>query len=180
MIRFLIVCLFLLVMSLGACSDFSNRDAERVLEGEKVYPLTVEIKMLCNSDITVREVIEKNLVEDGFVTARLQHNKADVGDALIQFTNQAQSYLLPTDDTLKSFHIQRVKVADEILSGIRNVEISASGDKAVVDYNTEYANQTPFIRLYKQEVEGENKRRTFFTRKDKTWTWDGKIIRMPR
>jgi len=167
-------------MSLAACSEFSNSDAEKLIKETKVYPLGIELRMLCNSDITVRDVIEKGLVKDGFVTAQLQHTKDDVGDPLIHFTSQSQSYLLRTNDTLKSFHIQRVKAADEIFLRVRNVEVSASGDKAVVDYNTEITNHTPFIRLYKQDISGESKRRTFFTRNGDVWTWDGKIIKMPR
>ncbi|HTF21421.1 MAG TPA: hypothetical protein VK658_25260 [Chryseolinea sp.] len=180
MIRLRNCCLLLSGILLAACSDFNSHDAEMLLDNAHVYPLIIEVKMFCNSDKTVEDVIAKNLVKGGYVTAQREHTKQDVGKPLIYFTNLAQPFLLSTDDTLKSFDIQRVKVADEIFLRVRNVEISASGDKAVVDYATQITNHTPFIALYEQDIEGEQRRRTFFTRKDDNWTWDGKIIKMPR
>jgi len=143
-----------------------------------MYPFTVEYRMFCNSEQYVREVIEKKLVEDGFVTAQLKHTKEDLGRPLIYFTDKAKPYLLITDDTLKSFDIQRIRVAEEVFMQVRKIEMNPSGDKAVVDYSTKIINPTPFIVLYIQDVKGEQKRRTFFTRKNDQWTWDGKIIKM--
>lgn len=175
----LCICLVLaLSLSLTGCSDLSNGDVERIMVDAKVYPLVLEMRVMCNNDKTAREVVDKNLVKDGLVTAKLQHTVEDVGTPLITFTSQALPYLIETDDTLKAFDIQRVKVAEEIFSRVRNIEINPAGTKAVVDYTTQVVNHTPFVALYKQNIEGEQPRRTFFTKDKDRWTWDGKIIRM--
>ena len=174
--RYCLYILFLVV--LAGCSDLSSEDIEMILKSEKAYPRTIEMKLFCNNEITAREVTEKNLVRDGYVTAQLSHTPADIGKPLVYFTEQAQPFLIPTDDTLKSFDIQRIKVADEVLKHVRNIEINPQGNKAVVDYTTEFVNLTPFIVLY-QDVTGEQQRRTFFTKEGDLWKWDGKVVKMP-
>lgn len=178
MTRTLLGWFFMLGISLTACSDFDEGDVETALTNANVYPLTLEHRIFCNSDNDVRKVIEANLVEGGWITAQLKHTPEDIGKPLIYFTAKAEPFLLPTNDTLKSFDIQRVKVAEEIFLRVRSIEINASGNKAVVDYFTEFVKPTPFIVLYKQNIKGEQRRRTFFTRTNDTWVWDGKIIKM--
>ncbi|MBL0740662.1 hypothetical protein [Chryseolinea lacunae] len=178
MTRLLLGCFLMLGILLTACSDFGERDVEAAFTKANVYPLTIEHRIFCNSDNDVRKVLEAKLVEDGWVTAQLKHTPDDIGKPLIYFTGKAQPFLLTTNDTLKSFDIQRVKVAEEIFLRVRNIEIDASGNKAIVDYVTEIVNPTPFIVLYKQNTKGEQRRRTFFTRKNDAWTWDGRIIKM--
>jgi len=173
-----LICFILLSIALTSCSDLSSSDVETLLTDAKVYPLNVEYKMFCNGDEYVQEVIKKKLVENGFVTAQIKHTMQDMGKPLIYFTDKATPYLIPTSDTLKSFDIQRIRMAEEVFLHVQNIEINPSGNKAVVDYSTKIVNPTPFIVLYDEEVEGEKKRRTFFTRKDNKWTWDGKIIKM--
>lgn len=180
MTRVVNCCLFLSVVALGACSDFDRDDVEKILADEKVYPLTLDHKMFCDNETSVKEVMESNLINDGFVTGQLKHTPEDLGKPLISFTSKAQPYLLPTNDTLKSFFIQRVKVAEEVFLQVSKIEINPAGNRAVVDYTTDVVNLTPFAVLYQQEVKGEKKRRTFFTRKENQWTWDGKIIKMPK
>lgn len=181
MIRFLNYFLLLSgLFVLTSCSDLSHGDVEKILTEAKAYPAMVEIRIYTNDDQTAREVIDKGLVQDGLVTAQVKHTREDFGKPLIYFTERALPYLLPTDDTLKSIDIQRVKVADEVIAHIRNVEVNPSGDKAVVDYTTVMVNQTPFIVLFKSHVKGEFRRRTFLTRKGDRWTWDGKVIKMAR
>lgn len=165
-------------IALMSCSELSSSDVETLLTDAKVYPLDVEYKMFCNSDEHVQAVIEKKLVADGFVTAQLKHTLQDMGKPLIYFTEKATPYLISTNDTLKSFDIQRIRMAEEVFVQVRNIEINPSGNKAVVDYSVRLVNPTPFIVLYNEETEGEKKRRTFFTRTDNKWTWDGKIIKM--
>lgn len=168
------------LFAIASCSELSHGDVEKILNEEMAYPAMVEIRIYTNDDQTAQEVIDKNLVKDGLVKAQIKHTREDYGKPLIYFTERAQPYLLATDDTLKSIDVQRVKVADEVIAHIRNVEVSPAGDKAVVDYTTVMANQTPFIVLYKSSIEGELKRRTFLTRKGDRWTWEGKIIKMAR
>lgn len=178
MMRMLNSFLLIVVLALTACSDLGNKEVEKILTDAKVYPLNVEYKMFCNDGKDVQMVIDKKLVEDGFVTAQLRHTKDDVGKPLIYFTEKATPYLIPTNDTLKSFDIQRIKMAEEVLLQVRNVEINPAGDKAVVDYTTSIINPTPFVILSNENLKGEQKRRTFLSKKNNEWKWDGRIIKI--
>lgn len=163
-----------------SCSDLDNSRVEELLRTESAYPRVVDIRVYCNDQSTAREVVDKNLARHGYVKARLVHTPDDIGKPLITFTEQAAPYLVETNDTLRSIDIQRVKVADEVFRHVRNIEISPKGDRAVVDFSTELVNRTPFIVLFQQNIAGEQLRRTFFTKKDDRWMWDGKIVKMPK
>ena len=176
-----LICYAALCLSvLTGCSDLDQGDIEKLLDERRVYPVVVEMKLFCNSEDEVARVINAGLVRDGFVTAQLKHTPSDVGKPLIHFTNKATPYLLHTSDTLKSFDEQKLKVGVEHFIGVVNTEISASGEKAVVDYMTVIKDQTPFAVLYRQDISGEHPRRTFFSRKGNGWEWDGRIVKMPR
>ncbi|MEJ1241004.1 hypothetical protein WBG78_22850 [Chryseolinea sp. T2] len=165
---------------LVSCSDLDNDRVEELLTAESVYPRTVDIRVYCNDQTTAREVVDNNLSRHGYVTAQFVHTPEDIGKPLITFTEQAKPFLLETNDTLRAIDVQRVKVADETFRHVRNIEINPKGDKAVVDYTTELVNRTPFIVLYRQNVAGDQLRRTFFTKKNDRWTWDGKIVKMQK
>lgn len=170
----------LLVVGLAACSGLSNGDVETILAESNVYPLTVQLRVYCNDQETARKAVETNLVRDGFVTAQIQRSSGNLGEPLVQFTERAKPYLLVTNDTLRSIDVQLVKIADEVFGHVKQVEVSPSGQKAVVDYTVQTINRSPFAALYTQSLEGEQKRRTFFTKSadNDTWKWDGKIIKM--
>ena len=168
--------LFLFVLT--RCSDLDESDIEHLLNEQHVYPSVVETTLFCNSNRDVTRVIDAGLVRDGFLTAQLEHTSADIGKPLIYFTDKATPYLLPTSDTLKSFYEQKLKVAVEHFLSVVNIEISASGKKAVVDYLTVIKDPTPFAVLYRQDISGEHPRRTFFSLKDDGWHWDGRIVKM--
>jgi len=179
MFRSLNYCILsLLIIALTGCTGIDNNDVEKILKEAKVYPMDVERKLFCNSENDVREVAATNLVREGFITTQLKHTREDIGKPLIHFTPKADPYLLHTNDTLKSLDVQRIKVAEEVFLYVIKIEINPAGDKAVVDYVTEIINSSPFIVLYRQSIIGQQKRRTFLTRKENRWSWDGKIIKM--
>ena len=176
------ILLFFIVLSgLSACKgDFDEGDVKEVLQSNNVYPLVIEMNIYCNTEKAVQSVTEQGLVKKGFVTTKAKHSPEDIGKPLVEFTEKAQPYLIQTSDTMKSFDIQRVKVADETFVRVNKIEIGSSKDKAVVDYYTVIENTTPFVVLYNQDIKGEQPRRTFFTKQGDQWTWDGKVIKMLR
>jgi len=170
-----------LVMScliLTGCSGLSENQVEQILTEKQVYPKIVESVVFCNDGHTAEKVIAAGLVRDGFVTAQLKHTAADIGKPLVYFTDKAKPYLLPTSDTLRSFDAQKIRVATEYLARVVKVEVSASGNSAVVDYVTVIKDQTPLAVLYGQDLGGEHPRRTFFTRANGAWEWNGRIVKM--
>ena len=161
------------------CNDLSDAAVEKMLAEKKVYPKDVEVILFRNTEADVKRLIETGLVKEGLVTTQDQHTIHDIGKPLIYFTEKATPYLLPTSDTLKSFDEQRIRVGVEELVRVVKIEMNPGGNKAVVDYITIVKEQTPFAVLYPGDLGVEHNRRTSFSRTDKGWEWDGRVIKMP-
>jgi len=177
--KIVLSCLLLSCLLIAGCSDLSDSAVEKILAEEKVYPKDVEVVLFRNTETDVQRLIETGLVKEGFVTAQAKHTVDDVGKPLIHFTDKATPYLIPTSDTLKSFDEQRIRAGVEYLERVVKIEMNPSGNKALVDYITIVKDQTPFAVLYAGDLNAEHERRTSFSRTEKGWQWDGRIIKMP-
>jgi hypothetical protein len=56
----------------------------------------------------------------------------DIGSPLIDFTDKAKAYLLPTPQDDKASKIQKVKLADEELVEVTGIKTGQSGKDATV------------------------------------------------
>jgi hypothetical protein len=172
-------CLLLTCLVIIGCNDLDDVPVEKILTEENVYPKYVEVVLFRNTEADVKRLIEKGLVKEGLVTTQAKHTIDDIGKPLIYFTEKATPYLLPTSDTLRSFDDQRVRVGVEHLLRVVKIDVNPGGNKALVDYFTIVKEQTPFSVLYPGDLNVEHERRTSFSRTDKGWQWDGRIIKMP-
>ena len=161
------------------CNSLDDGTVEKMLAEEKVYPKDVEVLLFRNTEADVKRLIEAGLVKEGLVTTQLKHTLDDIGKPLIDFTEKATPYLLPTSDTLKSFDQQRIRVGVEYLLRVAKIEMNPAGNKALVDYITIVKEQTPFAVLYPGDLNVEHQRRTSFSLTDNGWEWDGRVIKMP-
>lgn len=172
-------CLLLCCLIFSGCNDLSDSAVEKILTEKKVYPKDVEIVLFRNTEADVKRLVETGLEKEGLVTTQAKHTVDDVGKPLINFTDKATPYLIPTSDTLKSFDEQRIRVGVEHLLRVVKIEMNPAENKALVDYITVVKDQTPFAVLYPGDLSVEHKRRTSFSQTDKGWQWDGRIIKMP-
>jgi hypothetical protein len=156
-----------------------NRDeVMRLLHEAKVYPKVVDYRVFCGETETAKKMLDTGLEKEGLVTAQLTHTSTDIGKPLVNFTEKSKPYLLATSDTARSLDIQNVKLADEQLFEITDIQVSDDGRTAVVKYTTSMENLTPFVVLLQHEIEKTQTRETYFTLSDKGWHWDEKIIKI--
>jgi hypothetical protein len=155
-----------------------DRDqAMHLLQKENVYPKIVDYRVFCGHTETAKKMIDTGLDQQGLVRVQLNHTLADVGKPLVIFTEKAQRYLLPTSDTARSLDVQIVKLADEELLEITDIQIDATGEKAIIGFVTSMENLTPFVALLQSPMEKKQARQTQFTLTEDGWHWDGKIIK---
>jgi hypothetical protein len=176
---FILYILIIVMISCGS-EKLEESQVEQLLKQANAYPLLVEHRLFCNDTETAKRVHKKGLAELGLVTANLAHTLNDIGKPLISFTEKAKPYLLTTSDTLKSIDVQKVKIGEEQFHEVVQIQYSANRDRALVTYTTTVEDITPFARMLEKTMEGEQVRETSFTRTDRGWEWDKKIVKINR
>ncbi|MGM1430184.1 hypothetical protein ACS126_13065 [Sphingobacterium lactis] len=112
--------------------------------------------------------MEAGLEEKGLLNVQRIQKLGDAGAPLIQFTETAKPYLLPTPAKDRAIHVQKVKLADEVLEAIQSIALSKDGKSATVSYSTRYTGFTPFNVL--RTAPRDNKRYTVqFVLNNKDW-----------
>lgn len=170
-----IIILFTTMLFMVACGEpeLDKATAMNMLEAEKKYPRTVDYDLYCADPTHARKVLEAGLEEKGLLTVQRTQKLGDVGAPLIQLTETAKPYLLPTPEKDKAIHVQKVKLADEVLEAIQSITLSENGKSATVSYSTRYTNFTPFNVL--RIAPNDNKRYTMqFVLTNKGWQVDRK------
>jgi hypothetical protein len=170
---------FSCLMLLQCSKERLNREeVMRLLQEAKVYPKVVDHRVFCGETETAKKIHDAGLEQEGLVTVQLLHTSSDVGKPLVSFTEKSEPYLLTTSDTARSLDIQNVKLADEELLDITDIQISEDGRKAVVKYTTTMKNLTPFVVLLQRELEKNQTRETYFSLTESGWHWDNKIVKI--
>jgi hypothetical protein len=172
--------IFILTIVTFGCTQLNDSTVQDLLEEAKAYPKAVEYRMHCDNSQTAKKADENGLAKLNLLTANFEHTLDDIGEPLIHFTDKATPYLIATSDTLKSFYIQRVKVADEEFHKVVQIQYSPDEKLAVVTYMTRMVNVTPFEVMLRQPFELEQRRETTFTLTAAGWRWDGKIRKLAK
>lgn len=170
-----IIVLFSALMLLASCGrpPLDNTKAMGILEAEKRYPRTVDYDLYCADPAHAKKVLDAGLEEKGLLRVQRTQKLGEMGAPLIQFTQSAEAYLLPTPEKDKTIHVQKIKMANEVLEAVQSVTISDDGKSATVSYSTRYADFTPFNVL--RTAPSDNKRYTVqFVLTNKGWQVDRK------
>ena len=144
--------IFLIASLMGGCTskkELSKEEASKIIKQDKQYPRVIDYEIYCSDPVYAKKVIDAGLQEQGLVT--VQHNQQikDVGKPLIKFTDKAKPYLLPLSEDDKKTDIQKVKIADEELVDVTNIQTIEEGKKAIAEYTTAYKNINGFSALTK-------------------------------
>lgn len=164
------IILFVAMLLLVACGkpELDKATAMHILEAEKRNPRTVDYDLYCADPTHARKVLEAGLEEKGLLIVQLTQKLGDAGAPLIQLTETAKPYLLPTPEKDKAIHVQKVKLADEVLEAIQSITFSEDGKSAIISYSTHYTDFTPFNVL--RTAPNDNKRYTVqFVLNNKGW-----------
>ena len=147
-----VIIIFLIASLIGGCNskkELSKEEASKIIKQENKYPRVIDYEIYCSDPVYVKKVIDAGLEQQGLVTVQRNQQLKDVGKPLIEFTDKAKPYLLPTSDEDKKTDIQKVKIADEELVDVTNIQTMEDGKKAIAEYTTAYKNISGFSALTK-------------------------------
>ncbi len=168
----LLLILLLAGVTLSECNyaqEPTKDEVLQVLNKELEYPRVVDYEIFCSDPEHARKLVDAGLETNGLVLVQKTQKLRDTGKALVQFTEKANPYLLPTPEKDKALDIQKVKIADEEISEIR---ISQDGDNSNivwVEYTSVYKNITPFSVLMKKGLNDPAKRKVKLSSSEDGW-----------
>lgn len=171
------LCIILAVSrQIVACfsNDLSRDKAMEILKKDGDYLKVVDFDISCGDPQRAAKVLEAGLETQGLLTVRRTQKLMDAGKPLINFTDKAKPYLLPTPEKDQEYHIQKVKLADESLLEVTGIKMGANKKKAMVEYTTTYKNITPFAALVKTDFKEVKKNKKYFSWYDDGWRLEKK------
>ncbi len=168
----LLFILLSLGVALAGCNYAQTPTKDEVLQvlnKELEYPRVIDYEIFCSDPAHARKLVDAGLETDGLVLVQKTQKLKDSGNPLVQFTEKANPYLLPTPEKDKALNIQKVKIADEEIS---EISISPDGDDSNtvwVEYSTAYKNITPFSVLMKKGLKDPVKRKVKLALSEDGW-----------
>lgn len=112
--------------------ELSRSDAERMIREELKFPRAMDHSIFLAEPEQARIALSSNLDEDGFLNVKQDAS----GNPIVEFTEKAKPYLLPTSKEDQAMHIQKVKLADEDLVEVTGIQKSGDGKTAIVEFTT--------------------------------------------
>ncbi|MBW8334474.1 MAG: hypothetical protein K0M40_20835 [Prolixibacteraceae bacterium] len=146
-----------------------NDEALQIINKELNYPKVIDYDIFCSDPIHVKGLLDAGLETEGLITVQKTQKLKDVGNRLIQFTDKAKPYLLPTSDEDKALDIQKVKISDEDVSDLSVRPDSENKNIVWVEYTLVHKNITPFSVLIKRNLNEQVRRKVQFSSTDNGW-----------
>lgn len=144
-------------------------DALKIINKELNYPRVIGYDIFCSDPAQVKSLLDAGLDSSGMVTIQKMQKLKDVGKPLVQLTEKANSYLLPTPDKDKALDVQKVKIADEEVKDL-NINLDGENNTIIwVEYTSVYKNITPFSVLMKRNLNEPVRHKVQFSLTDKGW-----------
>jgi hypothetical protein len=139
-------CLFILILLFSACGskDLNKETVLKLLQEQKDYPKTIETDIYIADPVDATKLFKSDLEKEGYVIISHTQKLADVGKPIITFTDKARPFLIPQTAKDKKNNIQRVRVAEEVITEIVNVKMEDDGNSALVEYKSLLKGKTPF------------------------------------
>lgn len=145
-----LLLIFLLAIVFSSCSpkkELSKDEAARIIKENMKYPLVIDYDIYCSDPESARKIIDGGVEQAWLVTVQHTQKLSDAGRSLVEFTDKAKPYLLPTPEKDREVHVQKVKLAEEDLADVTNIKIMDDGKKAIAEYTTVYKNVSGFSGL---------------------------------
>lgn len=167
-----IVIMLLAALIFCSCKNtpvLKEAEALQIINSELKYPRVVDYEIYRSDPAHAKKLLDAGLETSGMVTIQKTQKLKDIGSSLITFTEAASHSLLPVSDKEKGLDIQKVKIADEIVS---DVKMNASGEDKnlmIVDYTTAYKNITPFAVLMTRNLNDPVKHTVTFILQGDKW-----------
>lgn len=149
--------------------ELQQKEALQIINKELGYPRVVDYDIFCGDPAHAKRLLDAGLETEGMVTVQKTQKLKDIGNPLIQFTEKANPYLLPTANEDKALNIQKVKIANEEVEDIRIIRDEENRNIVWVEYTSVCKNITPFSALVKRSLNEPARHRVRFSLSDDGW-----------
>ncbi len=161
------------VSILSGCStkELKKEEALQLINKELSYTRVVDYDVFCSDPKHAKSLLDAGLESNGMVTVQKTQKLKNIGKPLVQFTEKAKPYLLPTPDKDNALDVQKVKIADE---EVIDLSITQDGENkntvtVWVEYTSVYKNITPFSVLMKKNLNDTIRHRVKFSLSANGW-----------
>lgn len=154
----------MMIMGCKSKPDITESQAREIIESAKGYPHTLDYEVFCADPEYATRLYKAGFEEDGLVRIRKTLNMTEVGSPLIEFTQKAETYFLPTTEDLKEVNVQRVQLGQIEVAEITDIFIDDKTETARIEYITTLEDPTPFTKLINADRH-INKKNTIFLKK---------------
>lgn len=142
--------LIILLSVLFSLSCRNNTDHEMfmsLLQKEMRFPKIVELDLFCNDLNYTKNLVLNDLESEGWINIEKKRKQGNIDSPLITFTDKAIPFLLPRSEIERTIGIQKIRIAEENLDEIINIQFDIESNSTVIEYTTVYRNITPFASL---------------------------------
>lgn len=140
------------ILSGCGTKELKKEEALQIINKELNYPHVVDYDIFCSDPKHAKNLLDAGLESNGMVTLQKTQKLKDIGKPLVQFTEKAKPYFLPTPDKDKALDVQKVKIADEEVIDLSTTQDGENKITVWVEYMTVYKNITPFSVLMKRNL----------------------------
>lgn len=163
-----ILTVAIILMTGCTTNKLDQKTATELINKKYQYSKVLDYDIYCSDPEHARKVLKAGLEEKGLVIVKRRQKLEDIGNPLIQFTDSAKPYLLPTSENEQKLNIQKVKIAEEDFDKIKEIKIASSGKKAIVEYSTIRKN-TVFASLLKNGLVTTKQHKVYFSLTESGW-----------
>ena len=168
----------LITFSLLFCScsqkQLSREKAFDLIKQAYNYPETWDYPIFTADPEEAKKLYDAGLETQGFVTIEHHQRLMDIGKPLVQLTNKASSYVLPSEPKDADSKIIRVKAGEIDIVEVTGVKMLSSGKGAVAEYTTVFKNLTPFASLRGMNANKDKTKKAYFSLYDDGWRLEKK------
>ena len=167
-VLFILISTGLAIFGCNPAQELKKDEALQIISKELNYPRVIDYDVFCSDPEYEKKLLDAGLETKGLITVQKNQKIKDIGNPLIQFTDKAKPYLLPTPDKDKELDVQNVKIADEEVSDIRIIKDGENKNAVWVEYSSVCKNITPFSVLMKRNL-NEPRHKVQLTLADDGW-----------
>ncbi|MET4082960.1 hypothetical protein ABIB40_002927 [Pedobacter sp. UYP30] len=160
----------LLIVSCKSNETLDSKTALELIQKGKEYPKVVDYEIYTADPQEAKRMLDLGSEKSGMLKVQLTQASKDIGEPFITFTDKASLYLLPQTADDKGSKVQRVKVAEEVVNAVTNIDIQEDGKSAVVTYEISFKNLTPFSELSRMKLDRTRSLKANLIFDDKEWS----------
>ena len=157
------------ILSGCGTKELKKEEALLIINKELNYPKTIGYDIFCSDPDYAKKLLDAGLETSEMVTIQKTQKLKDIGKLIVQFTDKAKPYLLPTPDKDKVLNVQKIKIADEEVKDISIIQDGENSNTVWVEYTTVYKNVTPFSVLMKKNLDEPENHKVKFSLTEQGW-----------